>query len=166
MVPDLVVGVAQEADIEACAELETGHYGGEVAESVPWFRMELTAPTRLLMVARVGDTVVGYARATDYQPLDGYTAPAGHYLGGVVVRRAWRRRGIGLALTTARMDRVFAVADRVWYFANEHNTPSIAMHARLGFREVTRDFTFPGVEFEGGVGVLFCALRSAAEPRA
>lgn len=157
--PGVVIGPAGEDDVDACAELETTQYGGDPAESAPWFRMELTAPNRRLLVARVAGEVVGYARVTSYDPVDGYTAPAGHYLGGVVVRPGWRRRGVGLALTTARMDHAFAVADRVWYFANEHNAPSIAMHARLGFLEVTRDFTFPGVAFEGGDGVLFCALR-------
>lgn len=30
----------------------------------------------------------------------------------------------------------------------------LGLHASLGFVKVTRDFTFPGVEFRGGVGVL------------
>jgi hypothetical protein len=32
---------------------------------------------------------------------------------------------------------------------------SIDLHRDLAFVEVTRDFTFPGVTFEGGSGILF-----------
>ena len=32
---------------------------------------------------------------------------------------------------------------------------SIDLHRQLGFVELTRDFTFPGASFEGGVGILF-----------
>jgi len=41
--------------------------------------------------------------------------------------------------------------DEIWYFTN---AASLLLHYRLGFREVTRDFTYPGVTFTGGVGVL------------
>jgi hypothetical protein len=57
------------------------------------------------------------------------------------------------------MDQVFVVADEVWYFTSAINSASIAMHARLGFTEVTRDFEFPGVTFTSGQGILFRAWR-------
>lgn len=34
------------------------------------------------------------------------------------------------------------------------NVASLRLHAKLSFVEVTRDFSYPGVEFSGGVGVL------------
>jgi hypothetical protein len=34
---------------------------------------------------------------------------------------------------------------------------SIALHAQLGFREVTREFSFPGLSFDGSEGILFRA---------
>jgi hypothetical protein len=34
---------------------------------------------------------------------------------------------------------------------------SVELHRRLGFEEVTRDFSFPGLTFEGGKGILFRA---------
>ncbi len=77
-----------------------------------------------------------------------------------MVDPALRRRGIGEALTRARMRAAFAEEPEVWYFANVGNHASIAMHRALGFREVTRRFEFPGVRFTGGVGILFRASRS------
>jgi len=41
-----------------------------------------------------------------------------------------------------------------WYFTNARNEASLRLHRELGFREVTRDFSYPGVTFEGGVGIL------------
>jgi len=43
----------------------------------------------------------------------------------------------------------------VYYFVNVRNRASIALHEAFGFREVTRDFHFPNVTFQGGVGALF-----------
>ncbi len=40
------------------------------------------------------------------------------------------------------------------FFANTRNRASLALHARIGFREITRDFTIPTVSFAGGEGVL------------
>ena len=31
----------------------------------------------------------------------------------------------------------------------------IALHAPFGFSELTRDFSLPGAQFEGGLGILF-----------
>jgi hypothetical protein len=47
----------------------------------------------------------------------------------------------------------------VWYFASADNPASLDLHRDLGFREHTREFTFPGVSFAGGGGVL-CVLES------
>jgi hypothetical protein len=50
--------------------------------------------------------------------------------------------------------RIAGRAPEAWYVTNARNHRSLRLHERLGFREVTRDFVFPGVTFEGGVGVL------------
>ena len=73
----------------------------------------------------------------------------------MIVREDRRRRGLGRALTRARMDWLADRCDVVRYFANEHNLTSIALHDALGFSEVARDVLAPGVTFEGGVGLLF-----------
>jgi hypothetical protein len=41
----------------------------------------------------------------------------------------------------------------------------VVLHARLGFVEVSRDFAFPGVRFDGGVGVLCRAARQQPSSR-
>jgi ribosomal protein S18 acetylase RimI-like enzyme len=81
-------------------------------------------------------------------------APAGYYLAGLLVAPAYRRRGIGERLTRARMAWVALRGTETWFFANAANRASLLLHQGLGFREVTRDFTYPGVTFTGGVGVL------------
>jgi hypothetical protein len=48
-------------------------------------------------------------------------------------------------------------ASEAFYFANALNRPSIDLHARLGFVELTRDFSIPGASFVGGCGILFRA---------
>jgi hypothetical protein len=60
----------------------------------------------------------------------------------------------------------FQRAGEVWFFANARNRASVDLHARLGFVEVTRDFAFPGVSFDGGVGVLCRAARQQSSSRA
>jgi L-amino acid N-acyltransferase YncA len=75
---------------------------------------------------------------------------------GLVVGRRWRRRGIGRALTRVRLDHVREQGAReAFYFANEQNRASIALHADLGFTEQTRDFHFSAAHFAEGGGVLF-----------
>ncbi|MGA5729815.1 GNAT family N-acetyltransferase [Streptomyces seoulensis] len=94
-------------------------------------------------------------------------APSGAYLGGIVVDPTRRRANVGTALTVARMRWVFGGPDeQLFYVANTRNRASVALHARLGFCEITRDFWYPGVRFDGGVGVLFRAdARTAPAQR-
>jgi aminoglycoside 6'-N-acetyltransferase I len=71
-------------------------------------------------------------------------APLGRYLIGATVDSGWRRRGIGNALTLARLGWVKQRADEVWYFANARSQASIDLRCKHGFVEVTRDFTLRG----------------------
>lgn len=71
-----------------------------------------------------------------------------------------RRRGIGRALTLARLEWIAARGEKAYYFANEMNRASIDLHAAVGFVELTRDFQHPGAQFSGGSGILFeCDFR-------
>jgi aminoglycoside 6'-N-acetyltransferase I len=74
-----------------------------------------------------------------------------------MVDSRWRRRGLGDALTVARLGWVQQRANEVWYFANARNQASIDLHSKYGFVEVTRDFTAAGVTFDNGIGtgILF-----------
>ena len=108
--------------------------------------------------------IIGYGRARLFVPAahaPADTAPRGYYLTGIFVRSDHRRLGVGTALTRSRLAWIGKHDDEAWYFANARNLGSIELHRRLGFREVTGTFSFPGVTFDGGVGVLFRAvLRS------
>ena len=111
-----------------------------------------------IWVAALRDQVIGFARAGYFAPpadSPADTAPEGWYLGGLVVDPEYRRRGVGLRLTQARIDWIAHRSDKVYYFASARNLPTLDLHQRLGFTEVTRSFSFPRVSFTGGVGILF-----------
>jgi ribosomal protein S18 acetylase RimI-like enzyme len=76
-----------------------------------------------------------------------------------VIDPAWRRRGLGRALTVARLEWLAERADVVWCFTGARNEASLALHEALGFREATRDFSFPGVTFQGGAGGVLLRLE-------
>jgi ribosomal protein S18 acetylase RimI-like enzyme len=152
-------------DVPGCLDLAVRVLG---LDPVAW-RRSLTAsvvdPERMLHVADDGGRIVAYARSAVFAPpadAPAKAAPAGWYLLGLVVDPAYRRRGIGQALTVARMAAIGKRADAVWYFANARNQASLDLHRDLGFVEVSRDFWFPDVTFEGGVGVL---ARADLSPR-
>ena len=157
---DAAAAVVREAvvgDVPACLDLvervlhlDRGPWEKSLTESV-------TDPERMFFVAELDGRLAGYARATRWTPPDDAppnAAPAGWYLLGLVVAPECRRRGIGRALTLARLEAVAGRAAEIWYFANARNRSSLDLHAELGFAEVTRDFWFPGLTFDGGVGVL------------
>jgi aminoglycoside 6'-N-acetyltransferase I len=120
------------------------------------FAADIADPDRHIVVAQVGELLVGWAK-THYWPVIDGIAPAGHYLGGVTVAPTWRRNGVGSALTQSRIAWVRERADEVYYFANAQNTASLDLHRAWGFEEIGRASRIRGVEFTGGQGLL---LRS------
>lgn len=144
------------------AALAHARDGGELRTHTAGVERDLaaiaTGAERGLWVAASDTTVLAYARAARFvqepdAPPD--TAPSGWYLTGLVVASQHRRHGIGEALTIVRIGHLAGRTDIIRYFANSQNLPTIALHERLGFAEVTRRFKYPGVEFAGGEGVLF-----------
>ena len=113
-------------------------------------------PERYVAVASVNGEVVGWGK-THFWDYDDGPAPSGHYLGGVTVLSAWRRRGVGAALTTARLQWIWARAADAWYVVNARNLVSIELHRRWNFTEVARGPTFHTTTFTGGVGLLMRA---------
>jgi ribosomal protein S18 acetylase RimI-like enzyme len=106
-------------------------------------------------VAEVDGRVAGFGHVqlltpSPQAPLN--VVPLGWYLTGVAVDSRWRRRGLGDALTVARLGWVQERATEVWYFANARNQASIDLHSKYGFVEVTRDFTVADVRFDDGMG--------------
>ncbi|MEV8150224.1 GNAT family N-acetyltransferase [Arthrobacter sp. NPDC080073] len=115
-----------------------------------WTR-DMIAPRsdRFILVAVAQGEVIGVAK-THFHSNPADSSPAGHYLGGVVVAPEFRRRGVGSALTQARLEWIWSRASSAHYFANEHNTASIRMHEALGFRPVARFSEIRGVTADDG----------------
>ena len=157
---------ASLADCVEIATISVERDGGNRTDAESRCGRDILDQSRLLLVAATADGLAALGRAGYWEPpagAPGDVAPAGWYLFGVIVRDDWRRRGIGLELTRRRLDWIRPRADEAFYFANARNRASIDLHARLGFVEVTREFTFPGASFEGGVGILFRADLKAVE---
>jgi ribosomal protein S18 acetylase RimI-like enzyme len=136
-----------------------------VAVARPRFERDLAEADRRLFVATVRGAFAGYGRVARFDPPDGApanVAPAGIYLFGALVARRFRRRGVGRALTQARVAWALERAGAVWYFASARNEVSRRLHDHFGFVEVTRDFWFPRVTFDGGVGILFRSTGATA----
>jgi ribosomal protein S18 acetylase RimI-like enzyme len=151
-----IVRLATEADLEPCADLACRRNGGDLATWRSRLSVDLADPEKLVVVAEVDGVVAGHAGAAwlsfDSELAD--NVKDGWYLTGIVVEPAQRRRGIGRSLVQARLDWLASRADRAWYFASAQNQASLLLHRGLGFSEVSRRFTVPGVTFTGGVGVL------------
>jgi len=157
----LVVRDACAADLDAVAALAAAREGvDDPSRFRDTFAHALGAADQELLVAEVGGRIAGYGRSARLA-LPGL--PEGWYLTGLVVATDCRRRGAGLALTHTRLERGLARAPRVLYFATAVNTVTIALHERLGFREVARGIVAPGTSFTGGVGVLFECTRDDAQ---
>ena len=152
---------ATPTDLPRVTEIIRARDGGKQARIIENLRQQLDeGAERVHLVVAVAEAlVVGWGRSTYFvPPLCSPTdvAPEGWHLAGLIVSQTHRRRGLGLALTHYRLDLLVKRAGTAWYFANAQNRVTIELHQKLGFVEVTRDFSFPGVSFSGdGVGILF-----------
>ena len=152
------------SDVGESAALAAAREGDDLERWVVGFARRAAADPVTTFVARVDGEIAGFGAVgwLDDAEADGVRrVPPGWFLTGLVVAPAWRRRGIGAALTAHRLDWLRGRAEVVYYFANARNGATIDLHRRLGFEEVTREFAIPGVAFEGGVGVLFRARPDA-----
>jgi ribosomal protein S18 acetylase RimI-like enzyme len=156
--PDqLTVREATTADVDQCVDLIISINGGDPHGWRAMLQRTVDGDDQTVMVADIGGEIAGYARIVRHAlpsdpPAD--AAPAGYYLMGLVVAAQWRRRGLAEALTKARLAWAWSRTHQVGYFASAENPASLDLHRRLGFREVTRTFSYPGVDFAGGVGIL------------
>jgi ribosomal protein S18 acetylase RimI-like enzyme len=144
---EFIVRLGADRDVEACVRLVVAIGAGD---GDAW-RRTLTRTVRdgrrrALFVAEAHGEVVGYGRVVfaEADPEAPAAAPAGWYLLGLVVDQAWRRRGIGEALTRARMAWVAERAERLYYFTQPENRASQALHERLGFVKVPGTWIPPG----------------------
>lgn len=154
-VPEVRPAISE--DVAACLSLWLAERGGDADTRRDRLVRDLDEPERLLVVASLAGEFVGYGRATRFEsPADAApdVAPSGYYLIGLVVAPSARRRGVGRALTEARLAWIGVRAREAWYFVNARNAASLELHRKLGFVEVTRTFWYPEVSFDGGEGVL------------
>jgi ribosomal protein S18 acetylase RimI-like enzyme len=122
----VVVREAHDVDLPAIEEVQIAAGRTESLDSVG---AAIGDQERFIVVAEVAGAVVGWAKTHRYARPDG-AAPAGHYLGGVTVSPAWRRRGVATALTEARMCWIADRTHRAYYLVNAQNRASIALHER------------------------------------
>lgn len=155
------------ADIAATARLSARYVEGDSRTALVNAQKHHGQPRNAVFIAVEpgGADPVGYGRVTwvgaaSHQAPN--AAPAGYYLGGMVVEERYRRRGVGQRLTAERLNFIRGKADEAWYLVNRHNTASIDLHVTHGFHEATTDFIFPGVVFDGPEGVL-CHMRLGSQ---
>ncbi len=85
-----------------------------------------------------------------------HDSPQGWYCMGVIVEQAHRRQGIAMFLTRGRFEWLMGQgAEGVYSSASGHNLSSIAMHKKLGYRQVGEVAGVLGITFEEGWGHLF-----------
>ena len=126
-------------------------------------RLVLVAETPADLPRNPGSAVVGWAK-THFHDHSAGPAPAGYYLAGITVAPGFRRRGVAVALTDARLEWIWARSDEAWYVVNASNAASLKLHQRWGFREVARAYGFHEVTFDGGEGLLLKAPRPLPRP--
>jgi ribosomal protein S18 acetylase RimI-like enzyme len=153
---------AEEKDIEDLAmfdfRLDDKTFEHQVAKFKKEILPENDTDTHLLLIARFDESIVGYGRCKHFKPPENAPvdcAPEGWYLLGVVTEPQFRRKGVGLKLTYSRLEWISRKNKEAYYFANALNVASIDLHDKLNFKEVTRDFVFPDIQFRGGKGILF-----------
>jgi ribosomal protein S18 acetylase RimI-like enzyme len=155
--PELTVREATAQDVEGCVALASLVSDGSSVDWSELFRHNIEHRDRYLVVARVGDELIGYGRTAWFEADAGAptnAAPTGYYLVGLVVDPSWRRRGVADALIRARLAWVAERAPEAWYLADVRNRVSLRLHERAGFTTVTDDVWFPTVTDGGGSHLL------------
>jgi ribosomal protein S18 acetylase RimI-like enzyme len=148
-----------KGDVGSAVELVTRALRVDAGDRGEQFACDIAGEPRQMFVAKVGDQVIAYGRVVKLAAGEAARgAPAGYYLSGVLVDPVWRRRGIGAALTRARLDWVFAPADEVFYVTGADNLASLRLHAVLGFHEMKR---LVSERSAAGVDVLSRLTRAA-----
>ena len=161
MLRKVIIREAALRDCDDLTRLQLARTPDDYNKVLAKFKNEISGLShlnKLLLIAETEQGLIGYARAFYFVPSD-YTdsrnCPEGWYLTGVLIDQAHRRLGVASAFTLYRLDWIAERADKAYYFANAQNRVSIELHKKFGFEELTRDFVYPKVEFEGGEGILF-----------
>ncbi len=163
--PELTIRPLEAADMHDAAAIIALCNDGDAAHQRQLLERLLARhqSDAALLVAELGEKIAGVGRVSYFEPphdAPENAAPGGYYLLGVNVDPRYRRRGIGKALTEARLDFIARHAPVAWFFTDAENEASIRLHQALGFRRNTSDFWFPTAKFSSSGGLLFSlALR-------
>jgi phosphinothricin acetyltransferase len=127
-----IAGILNDAILTSNATLET--QPKPAADRLDWFRrFAATGPHRLL-VARQGGRTIGYAASQPYRGHEGFRETVEVSI-ALDARR--RSRGVGTALYRALLHELEAEPVHVALAGIVlPNEPSVALHRKLGFREV------------------------------
>lgn len=156
-----VIRKADLKDVKQLSEIKLEREGGEFESHLAKFKKELSENDEgklLLLVAEIGNNIVGFGRAHYFAPPPDppvNIAPEGWYLMGVIVRKSFRRKGTAKALTLRRLKWLSKRASKAYYFTIAGNQASIDLHKPFGFTEITRDFIYPGITTQSCRGILF-----------
>jgi len=150
--PSLRIRLATAADAPCLASLRVLRRGSP-PQALAWAkrgveRSSRANPTYRLLVAEREGEVLGYGVATRFKPPEGSpenVAPAGLYLMGLIVHPEHRRQGAGAALVASRLDWIYEQDELAYYFGDDANTATVALHNSFGFQPVTQDFWVPGL---------------------
>lgn len=162
---EIAIRPLQPADLTAAANIIAICADGDFAHQLALLERRLARGRAddALIVAELDGRIAGVGRVSYFEPAEdapANAAPSGYYLLGVNVDPQYRRRGVGKALTSARITWISKRAPVAWYFTSASNLESIRLHESFGFRRNTSDFWFPTVDFGTSGGVLFSlALR-------
>ncbi|MGA2030267.1 MAG: GNAT family N-acetyltransferase [Verrucomicrobiota bacterium] len=158
----LMIRAAELHDLAALALIAAEREGTTLTAQLKVFKKLLSQHQKtdqsIILVADFHGKIVGYGKCANYTPpnrVPANNAPKGWYLTGLIVTPKFRRRRVAHQLTQARLQWLAQRTPKAYYFSNVQNIVSIELHRQFGFIEVTRDFSFPGVNFCGGKGILF-----------
>jgi GNAT superfamily N-acetyltransferase len=154
--PRVHVREAVVGDVSAIVAIDTTR-GPREPGHPQWVLERITDPATLVLVAVLDDEVIGSTATRWWSGHD--DAPDGYYVSGVTVLPDWRRHGAAARLLDALTTWIWDRGEVAWSIVNAQNLPSLALHARYGFRAVTNGASFAGIGFTGGSGVLLTAER-------
>lgn len=138
------------------------------ASTIDWLEVlgrDVADDDRATLVAEVDGAVVGLVRVAWFAPVAEVASvrdvPTGPLVVGLFVAERHRGAGIARALLDAAADWSRGRGPVVRSFTAADDPAALAAHHAAGFREVTRDFRFPGVTTDGGTHVLLARPLSA-----
>jgi GNAT superfamily N-acetyltransferase len=151
------------ADVASAVKLAVRVLRVKPGDRAEQFAADIAGRCRQMFVAKANGKVVAYGRILKLAADEaGPGTPAGYYLSGVLVDPAWRGRGIGTALTQARLRWAFARTGTVLYVTGADNSASLRLHAALGFQEIKH---FDSERSAVGVDVLSQLVGTGPEVR-